>query len=102
MSRLKEFEQSWVPFRLVASASPGSEEIEGLSDHELRDDLLKIKNNTQARIEKTLEECQATPATIFHEIPEMLELKWRETITVFANDDSPYERLAQMILIPPK
>ncbi|HEU4710289.1 MAG TPA: AAA family ATPase [Pyrinomonadaceae bacterium] len=102
MSRLKEFEQSWVPFRLVASASPGSEEIERLSDHELREDLLKIKNNTQARIEKTLEECQATPATIFHEIPEMLELKWRETITVFANDDTPYERLAQMILDPPK
>jgi MinD-like ATPase involved in chromosome partitioning or flagellar assembly len=98
MSRLKEFDQSWVPFKLVASASPSQHELEELTDDDLRKQLFSIKNNTQVRIENALTECQVTPTTIFHEIPEMLELKWRETITVFANDDSPYEVLASKFL----
>jgi MinD-like ATPase involved in chromosome partitioning or flagellar assembly len=97
MSRLKEFDQSWVPFKLVASATPSSNELEGISDDDSRKKLLQLKGNTQARIEQTLAECRAAPDVIFHEIPEMLELKWRETITVFADDDSPYEVLARKL-----
>lgn len=101
MSRLKEFDQSWVPFKLIASASPSQTELERMSDSDPRKaTLLRIKNNTQVRIEKALTECQVLPATIFHEIPENLELKWRETITVFGEDDSPYEELARMLIQP--
>jgi MinD-like ATPase involved in chromosome partitioning or flagellar assembly len=98
MSRLKEFDQSWVPFKLVASASPSQHELERLTDEDLRKQLSSIKNNTQVRIEDALQECQVTPTTIYHEIPEMLELKWRETITVFGDNDSPYEVLARKLL----
>lgn len=98
MSRLKEFDQSWVPFKLVASASPGLQELDGLTDDDLRKQLLSIKNITEVRIEKELTECQVTPTKIYYEIPEMLELKWRETITVFGRDDSPYELLARKLL----
>jgi MinD-like ATPase involved in chromosome partitioning or flagellar assembly len=101
MSRLKEFDQSWVPFKLVASASPSQHELEGLADGALRDFLSKNKSKTQTRIEEALTECQVTPTTIFHEIPEMLELKWRERITVFGRDDSPYEDLARRLIEPP-
>ena len=97
MSRLKEFDQSWVPFKLVATASPSHRELESLSDSELRQTLLRIKNRTQSRIEKVLTEYEGSPATVFHEIPEMLELRWRETITVFGSDDSPFEVLARKV-----
>jgi MinD-like ATPase involved in chromosome partitioning or flagellar assembly len=96
LSRLKEFDQSWVPFKLIASASPSQNELEAMPDNDSRKtSLLRIKNNTKARIEKELSECAVSPDMIFHEIPENLELKWRETITVFASDDSPYEELAR-------
>lgn len=99
MSRLKEFDQSWVPFKLVASASPKNAEIEALPDDDpLKDQLSRIKKNTKARIEEALAKCQVSPTTIFHEIPENLELKWRESITVFAGDDSPYEELARLLM----
>lgn len=97
MNRLRQFDQSWVPFKLVASASPSREELERLADGDLRDDLIKIKQNTRAKIEQLLTELEITPATVYHEIPELLELKWRETITVFRNDDTPYEGLARLI-----
>jgi MinD-like ATPase involved in chromosome partitioning or flagellar assembly len=97
MSRLREFDQSWVPFKLVASASPSEQELESVSDDESRKDLLQVKNKTLTKIERTLSDCQASPGTIFHEIPEMLELKWRESITVFGDDDSPYEVLARKL-----
>ena len=99
MSRLKEFDQSWVPFKLVASASPSQTELEAMPDNDPRKaQLLRIQNNTQARIEKELTDCQVSPTTIFHDIPENLELKWRETITVFGSDDSPYEELARKLI----
>jgi len=98
MSRLKEFDQSWVPFKLVASASPSQQELEGLSDVDLRNQLATIKHNTKERIEEALKECQVTPTTIFHEVPETIELKWRDTIIVFTQEDSSYELLARKLL----
>ena len=95
MSRLREFDQSWVPFKLIASASPSEHELEQLPDDDQRKQLSRIKSKTAERIKDTLVECQVTPDTIFYEIPEMLELKWRESVIVFAGDDSPYQALAR-------
>ena len=97
MSRLKEFDQSWVPFKLVASATPSAQELESIPDGDSRKKLLQLKDSTQSKIEQTLADCRATPDLVFHEIPEMLELKWRESITVFGDDDSPYEVLARKL-----
>lgn len=97
MSRLKEFDQSWVPFKLIASASPSQDELKSVADPDLRRDLMRIKANTQAKIETVLTRCEVLPTTVFHEIPELPELKWRETITVFGSDDSPYEELARKL-----
>ncbi|MGB8507483.1 MAG: AAA family ATPase [Pyrinomonadaceae bacterium] len=98
MSRLKEFDQSWVPFKLIASASPRQEELESLPDEDLRDGLMRIKSSTETRIKEALTECQVTPTTVFYEIPEILELKWRERITVFGKFVSPYEELARQLI----
>jgi len=100
VARMKEYKQSWSPFKLVASASPSQRELEGLTDNALRETLSRIKRSTETRIEETLRKYKVEPATIFHEIPELLELKWRETIVVFASDDTPYEVLARKLLPP--
>lgn len=100
MSRLKEFDQHWIPFKLVACASPSERELDGFPDDALRERLLEVKNDTRLKILQTLKQCQASPATIFHEIPELLELKWRETIIVFGDTISPYEELAKKLLQP--
>jgi MinD-like ATPase involved in chromosome partitioning or flagellar assembly len=86
------------PFVLVASASPGQQEIDAVTDERLRADLTLIKEDTQAVIRKKLAECEATPGDVFFEIPELLEMKWRESLVVFANDDTPYEKLAEKLL----
>jgi MinD-like ATPase involved in chromosome partitioning or flagellar assembly len=101
MSRLREFDQSWVPFKLIASATPSEQELESIAEEETRRSFLKLKGETRERIEKTLAACQATPDTVFHEIPEMIELKWKEAITVFGEDDSPYEVLARRLVESP-
>jgi hypothetical protein len=38
------------------------------------------------------------PTEVFYEIPEMLQLKWRETVIVFDAPDSAYEGLAKKLL----
>ena len=98
MSRLKEFDQSWVPFKLVAFATPNELELEGLSDRSRREAFLRTKIDTRLRLERELTTCQESPTTIFHEIPEMLELKWGGSIVVFGDADSPYEDLARKLL----
>jgi MinD-like ATPase involved in chromosome partitioning or flagellar assembly len=96
MSGLKGFSQ-YVPFRLVASASPSDRDLEELDD-QLRDELSQVKATTRAKIEKTLREYKIEPATIFHELPEMLQLKWRENLVVFGREESQYEKLATKLL----
>lgn len=96
MSGLKGFSQ-YVPFKLVASASPRDQELSSLDD-QLREELSIIKSTTTARIEKTLSEYKIEPATIFHELPEMLQLKWRENLVVFGNEESQYEKLADKLI----
>ena len=97
MKRLKQYGKA-IPFKLVVSASPGQQEIEALPNDALREVLLQIKAETQNRIERTLVEYEASPPEIFEEIPELVELKWKETVTVFGPQESPYEALAKKLL----
>jgi len=97
MGLLKEFGKTSIPFRLVASAAPTDRELDGLAP-DLRQDLVRLKEKTRERIQQTLLSHEIEPAEVFHEIPEMTELKWRENIRVFAPDVSPYETLAQKLI----
>ena len=98
MRLLKDYDQSSMPFRLIASVAPRDSELESLADEKLRNRLSQIRQSAEAKIVQTLQDCEVTPATVFHEIPEMLELKWRETVIVFGEKVSPYEALARKLL----
>jgi MinD-like ATPase involved in chromosome partitioning or flagellar assembly len=97
MRLLREFGQSSAPFRLVASATPGEQELEALGAKD-RDMFLRLKEQTREKIERTLEECGVTPPSIFHDIPELVWLKWKETVTVFSEEVTEYEKLARKIV----
>lgn len=97
MKRLKDYKQRSIPFKVIASASPSKNEIEQLNDDELRNTLMRFHEDARNRIRQTLTECEVDPADIFYDIPEILELKWRESILVFARVDSHYERLARKL-----
>lgn len=86
-----------MPFKLVACASPSERELNDITDEALREALMGIRTETKIRIERVLADCEVEPAEIFGELPEMVELKWRETVTVFG-PDSPYETLAQRLV----
>ena len=105
MKKLKDWQPSNArSFYLVACASPAEEEIHSLPDETLRDILLALRRQTQERLESTLVEAGAALPTIFHDIPEMIELKWRETVTgVFKpQTTSPYLALAEKIVNMPR
>lgn len=97
MGRYKEFGKPFAPFRLVASAAPTDRELDGLAA-ELRQELIRLKEQTRERIQQTLLRLEFVPAEIFHEIPELAELKWREDIRVFAPPVTAYETLAQKLV----
>jgi len=99
MKLLADFGQSRaLPFKLVACATPDEEELQTIADEPRRNSLLRIRRETKKRIEEMLVDCKASPETIFHEIPEMIELKWQDCITVFGGSTSPYETLAAKLL----
>jgi hypothetical protein len=98
MKLLKDYDQSSTPFKLIACASPQMDELRSLEDETLREGLTQIRKNTVSRIEETLRECGQTPSSVFHEIPELLRLKWRETIIVFGDEVTPYETLAVKLI----
>jgi MinD-like ATPase involved in chromosome partitioning or flagellar assembly len=91
---LKDYGQNWIPFKVVASATPSQEELTKIENEALRSGLIRVITESQKKIEEALEACDIIPAKIFFDIPEILELKWRERIQVFERDDSPYEALA--------
>jgi len=98
MNALNEVRPKPVPFRLVASATPSDRELDGLSAAD-RDMFLKLREDTRTRIDQTLARYHTTPPHIFHDIPEIVWLKWKETITVFSPDQvSEYEKLAQKLI----
>ena len=96
---LTEYQSRTIPFRVVASATPGDSELASLKDSDLRDRLCELKDANRAKIEAVLQECDAPEPTIFHEIPEMVALKWREDVVVFSGDTaSVYEILGRKLL----
>jgi MinD-like ATPase involved in chromosome partitioning or flagellar assembly len=97
MRLLKEFGQRSVPFKLVASATPSEHELEALGYRD-RETFLRRREGVRERIERMLEESQASPPRIFHAIPEIMWLKWREAVTVFSDLASEYENLARKLL----
>jgi MinD-like ATPase involved in chromosome partitioning or flagellar assembly len=86
------------PFRLVASACPDQQDFEDVKNERLRNDLSWIKEDTEERICAKLKECEIDPPEVFYEIPEFLEMKWRESVIVFRDDNSAYERLARRLI----
>lgn len=99
MGLLQEFGKPSVPFRLVASAAPTDLELDSLASIDLRHELRRLKEQTRERIQEALLSHEIVPAEVFHEIPELTELKWRESIRVFAPDPTPYESLAQKLCV---
>lgn len=95
---LKDFSQRAVPFKLVASATPTSSELNAL-DPKTRENLIALRDETRSKIEQALRECQVTPAQIFHDIPEMIDLKWKERVTVFSPEQvTEFETLASKLV----
>jgi hypothetical protein len=94
---LKDFGQHWIPFKVIASATPSKEELTKIEDGALRDGLIRVMDLSRGEIEKVLADCDITPAKVFFDIPEIVELKWSERIQVVGRDDSPYEALARKL-----
>lgn len=95
---LKDYGQRYVPVRLVASAVPSASDLDALPDPNLRQALIRSKSDAHERIEMMLDRYQITPSKVFHEIPELLEMKWKEGVAVFGQEVSPYQQLVEKLL----
>jgi MinD-like ATPase involved in chromosome partitioning or flagellar assembly len=95
MLKMEEMGQGiWKPFKLVASAVPKEEEMEKLLDEDLIRALKGAKNESIKKFKEILKE----KGEIFFEIPEIVELKWRESVIVIDHENSIYEQIAKKIL----
>ena len=98
MKMMREFQTGRpIPFKLVASAVPEIEDIKK-EPESISAPLLQRIGETHEKISKTLKDCQANPAEVFHKIDEKLALKWREKVIVFEQEDSDYEQLAKKLI----
>ena len=95
---LEDYQERAPPYRLIASAVPTDDELGRLEDEALRNNLRYVKGLYLDLLRETLAEVGANPADVFHEIPELLEMKWQENIIVFDTDDSAYESLARKLV----
>jgi cellulose biosynthesis protein BcsQ len=95
--QVKKFAQRSFPCKLVASASPAANDLDGLTDG-LRRELLDLRERTRKRINEALRDAEMEPGEIFHDLPEMQELKWSESVRVLAEGESPFEALALKLL----
>jgi len=86
------------PYVVVASASPRQQEIDTLEDDGLRKELTLVKGLAKDTIRAKLTEAGVTPNDIFFEIPEILPMKWRESVVVFEEEVTPYDELAARLL----
>jgi len=94
MTRMEELGQGiWKPFKLVASAVPREEDLEKLHDETLVLALKGAKNESMARLQRELKE----KGGIFAEIPEIVQLKWQESVIVFDRENTSYEQIAKQI-----
>lgn len=98
MGLFKEFDQHYIPFRVIASAVPGDPELETVEDPNLRLQLGRTKEDARNGITKLLERYDMTPSEVFYEIPEMVQMKWRETLVVFGEGVSEYQKMIEKYL----
>ena len=82
------------PFRLIASVVPGDSDLDRL-DNEV---LAKLLRGAKKRSEKDLIKDFGDEGKLFGEIPEMVELKWQESVMVFNRDGTCYEKIAEKII----
>lgn len=95
LDMMEELGESEVPdLRLVASAVPRSEDLQNLDSKVLADSL---KNAIKSCREELKSEFNRK-GELFGEVPEIIELKWRESIITFNRNDSPFETLAKKII----
>lgn len=87
MNRLKDF-------KLIASISPPDEELERLDNQVLSNVLSRIKEDSLLKLREELEDDIA----LFYEIPEIIELKWRERILAFDQKKTPYEEIVVKLM----
>ena len=92
---MKEMGETSRPYKLVASAVPGEEELEKLDDRVLARNLEAAKEENQKLLIDELGE----EGNLFYEIPEIIELKWHESVIVFDRENTPYEEVARKLLI---
>ena len=81
------------PFKLIACAVPGDADLK-----ELKPALAKLLRGAKESSKKELLTAFGEDGQIFEEIPEMVELKWQESVIVFNRDDTPYELIAKKII----
>jgi len=81
-------------FKLIASIVPNEEELRVLKNKELANALLQIKKESKVLLEEELDEA----GELFYEIPEVLELKWRERILVASKGNTPYDVIAKSLM----
>jgi MinD-like ATPase involved in chromosome partitioning or flagellar assembly len=92
MKKMEEMDQGiWRPFKLVSSAVPREEDLENLQDKVL---FRALKGAKQESLKK-LKEQLGKSGEIFAEIPEIIELKWQESVIVFDREKTSYEIIAE-------
>lgn len=81
-------------FKLIASAAPREEDLKQLDNTVLAGALAKVKQDSISRLADELDEA----GELFYEIPEMIELKWRERILSLNQKNTPYEVIAKRLI----
>jgi MinD-like ATPase involved in chromosome partitioning or flagellar assembly len=95
MMKMEEMQQGiWRPFKLVASAVPKEEDLEKLHDEVLIMALKGAKNEAKTKLKEELKD----KGELFAEVPEIVELKWQESIIVFDRENTSYEKIAKKML----
>ena len=96
MMKMEEIGQGiWKPFKLVASAVPNEKDLENLHDEVLISALKGVKNESIAKLKDELNE----KGEVFAEIPEIIELKWQESVIVFGRDNTCYDKIAEQLIL---
>lgn len=95
LERLGEFDPDLKrDYRLVASASPSSEDLDRLENPALARALRALKRKQENRLTKRFEKAGG----LFHEIPEIMELKWKDSIYVRDGLDTEFDQLARKLI----
>ena len=79
---------------LIASAVPKSAELDSLENKQLAKELRKLHEDNKQTLTKSF----GPKGKLLFEIPELIELKWQESIIVFDKENNPYDDIAFRIM----